>query len=364
MNQNESFEFDALWDSMWKCKRGKVRKASVARFVVKGIDSVLTLEERLENGTYQPRKPHEFELTYPKRRKCSSTHISDRVVQRSLNDNVVYPEMTESFIYDNMACQIGKGTTRAMDRLNAFLHRYYINNGNCNVGYVLQCDVKGYYDNMDHAEADICFREKLGDETTDICMKWMERQYPGDKGYAPGSQMVQILGISFLNKMDHYAKETLRARNYIRYMDDFIIIHSDYHYLEYCKAELEKQLEEVGLWMHPEKSRIYPLTDGIHFLGFTFMLTNTGKVLRLLDAKNVKHERKKLFKLAQKVKTGEITKAKFDECYESWKAHARLGNTYKLLVRMDAYVKSLFAEDNTDENHSPDWNASGTAQGG
>lgn len=347
MNPKESLEFGPLWESMWKCKRGKVRKSSVARFVINGISSCLGLEERISNGTYLPRKPHEFILTYPKRRNCSSTHISDRVVQRSMNDNVVYPKMTANFIYDNMACQIGKGTTCAMDRMNEILHRYYINNGNSNSGYVLQCDVKGYYENMKHSEADRCFREKLGDETTDMCMTWMERQYPGDTGYAPGSQMVQILGISFLNKLDHFAKEKLRARNYIRYMDDFIIIHSDVKFLETCKEELAKKLNEVGLWLHPKKSCIYLLSNGIHFLGFTFKLTESGKVIRLIDPKNVKHERKKLYKLAQKVKTGEITKEKFCECYKSWKAHAKLGNTHKLLERMDQYVKSLFAEDKT-----------------
>ena len=359
-NPKESLEFDPLWDSMWKCKRGKVRKASVARFVTNGITSVLELEEKISNGSYQPRKPHEFILTYPKRRNCSSTHISDRVVQRSMNDNIVYPQMTKGFIYDNMACQIGKGTTCAMDRLNAFLHRYYINNGNCKDGYVLQCDVKGYYENMQHDIADKCFRRKLGDETTDMCMKWLERQYPGDKGYAPGSQMVQILGISFLDKLDHYAKEKLNARNYIRYMDDFLIIHSDIQFLEKCKSELEKKLAEVGLWFHPKKTRIYPLKNGIRFLGFTFKLTDTGKVIRLIDPQNVKHERKKLLKLANKVKSGEITKAKFDECYSSWKAHARLGNSYKLLMRMDKYVKALFTEDKSNENHSADRDDSGT----
>lgn len=364
MNIDEIFTFEYLYDSMWKCKRGKMRKASVARFVVNGIDSTLELEEELQTGSYLPRKPRVFRLTYPKERDCSSTHIRDRIVQRDMNDNIVYPMMTKSFIYDNMACQVGKGTKRMMDRLNQLLHRYYINNANNNSGWVLQCDIKGYYENMDHKVADSCFRRQMGDVVADICKGWMERQYPGEKGYAPGSQMIQILGISFLNNTDHYIKERLRANKYCRYMDDFLLISSDKMFLEYCREEINKKLCEIQLWLHPKKTKIYPLSNGIKFLGFTFKLTDTGKVIRLIDPKNVKHERKRLFKMAQLVKSGERTKEKFYQCYESWKAHARLGNTYKCIQHMDAFVKSLLAEDKTNENHSPCRNDSGAAESG
>lgn len=363
MNIDEIFTFEYLYDSMWKCKRGKMRKASVARFVINGIDSTLELEEELQNNVYLPRKPRTFKLTYPKPRNCSSMHIRDRVVQRDMNDNVIYPEMVRSFIYDNMACQIGKGTTRMMDRLNQLLHRYYINNGS-NAGWVLQCDIKGYYENMDHDVADTCFRRRLGDAVADICKEWMDRQYPGDKGYAPGSQMIQILGISFLNGVDHHAKERLLAGTYCRYMDDFLIISSDRDFLEYCQEEIGKKLAEVKLWLHPKKTRIYPLQKGIKFLGFTFKLTVTGKVIRLIDPDNVKHERKRLYKMAQMVKSGERTIEKFYQCYNSWKAHARLGNTHRLLQRMDAYIKTLLTEDNIYEDHSSCWNDSGTAESG
>lgn len=347
MNLNESLEFDALYDSMWRCRCGKLWKASVARFVLNGIESTMKLEDELASGKYQPRKPHTFTLTYPKVRPCSSTHIRDRVVQRSLNDNIVYPGMTRSFIYDNMACQIGKGTTAAMDRVNRFLRRYYINNGNSRDGWILQCDVQGYYRNMRHAEAERIFRQHLSDDTTRLCMAWLQRQYPYPVGYEPGSQMVQILGISMLDSLDHMAKETLGARNYLRYMDDFFIISADRAYLEDCRAAFATKLAEIGFSLHPAKTRIYRLSDGIPFLGFTFRLTKTGKVLRIIDPRNVKHERKKLYRMAQLVKRGEMTRKKFCECYAAWKAHALLGNSFLLIQRMDRYVKSLFAEGTT-----------------
>lgn len=344
LTYDESIQFDALYDSMRKCKLGKMWKASVARFVTHGIEETIKLENELESGSYLPRKPHTFTLTYPKVRPCSSTHIRDRIVQRSLNDNVIYPAMTRSFVWDNMACQKGKGTTKAMDRIDHLMHRYYINNGNNNNGWVLQFDIQGYYRNMRHDLAMECFERHLDDKTVTNAMKWLQRQYPYDVGFEPGSQMVQILGISFLDKFDHHIKERLKAKYYIRYMDDGFIISDNKEYLEKCRVAMEKELNKVGLVMHPKKTRIYPLKNGIKILGFTFRLTNTGKVIRITDPKNVKHERKKLVKMSHLVEKGLMTKEKFYECYTSWKAHAMLGNSYLLLQRMDQFVKELMEE--------------------
>lgn len=343
---SESLEFDALYDSMWKCRCGKMWKASVARYVLHGIDETLKLEEELSSGEYLPRKPHTFQLTYPKVRPCSSTHIRDRIVQRSLNDNVIYPAVTKSFIWDNMACQKGKGTTKAMDRLDRFLHRAYINNGNAVEGLeVLQADIHGYYRSMRHEDARKCFARHLDSETVETSMRWLQRQYPYEIGYEPGSQMVQILGISLLDPLDHAVKEKLRAKIYGRYMDDFYIISNNHELLEECRAFISEMLQgRFAMELHPNKTRIYPLKDGIKVLGFTFKLTDTGKVLRIIDPKNVKHERKKLRKMANLVIAGKMTEAKMLECYRSWKAHAELGNSYKLLQRMDKYVKSLEEE--------------------
>lgn len=344
MNFNQATQFEALYDSMWKCKCGKIKKASVARFVTHGIDETFKLADELKDGVYKPRKPKTFQLTYPKVRPCSSIHIRDRIVQRSLNDNVIYPQMTKNFIWDNMACQKGKGTTRAMDRLNVFLHRYYINNGNSNEGWVWQFDVEGYYRSMRHTDARECFEEKLDKDTVDHAEAWLQRQYPYDIGYEPGSQMVQILGISLLNPFDHAAKEKVRAEFFERYMDDGLVISNSKEFLENCHEMMTEELARFGMKFNEKKTRIYPLSDGIKILGFRFKLTETGKVIRIINPENVKHERKKLVRMAHKVAKGEMTVGKYWECFNAWKAHAELGNSYKLILRMIEYAKRILKE--------------------
>lgn len=334
--------FDALYDSMRKCKKGVMWKASVSSFYLNGIERTLKLCYGLNDGTYKARKPMHFRVTHPKPRDIASIYFTDRVYQRSLNDNVVYPIMTKSFIYDNYACQKSKGTDRARERLKEFLLRYYRKHGYN--GYVAQVDIKGYYPNMSHKVCEEIFKRKLPDDIYKMVEEILHNQYEGDKGYNPGSQLIQIAGISMLDGLDHYIKERLRIKFYIRYMDDFILIHHDSDYLEYCLCEIEKYLESLKFSVNPEKTRIYPLSDGIPFLGFTFKLSETGKAIMLIKPENVKAERKKLYRLVKKSKNGYMPKEKVDESYAAWRNHASKGNTYKCIQRMDTYYKSLWRE--------------------
>ena len=332
--------FDALYESMLKCIRGYLYKDSVAHFFLNGIESVLKLEAEHKNGTYKARKPHKFKITFPKPRDAVSISFRDRVYQRSLNDNVIYPIMSQQFIQDNFACQKGKGTDPARNRLVDFLRRYYRKHGTD--GYVLQCDVKGYYPNMPHEVAEERFQKNLPPVIFDMVQTVLRDQYDGDVGYNPGSQMIQIAGISVLSPLDHMVKERLHIKCFLRYMDDFDHIHHDKKHLEMCKDAVEKYLTERGMHLHPNKTKIYPLTDGIVFLGFKYRLTDTGKVVITVSPDNVKHERKRLARMVAKAKRGEISKKKVDECYKAWKAHACKGDSFRLLCRMDQYYKDLW----------------------
>ena len=348
MNESEIITYDALYDSMCKCQKGVIWKDSVAHFVLNAPEEVLRLEEQLSNGSYRPRPPKMFKITSPKPREISSIPFRDRVYQRSLNDNILYPTMTKSFIYDNWACQKGKGTDKARKRLKEFLQKFYRKHGTD--GYIAQFDIHGYYPNMDHAYIESMFRKKLSPEIYQRVEDVLHHQYGGDKGYNPGSQMIQIAGISALDGLDHFIKEQLHIKLYIRYMDDFILIHEDKAYLEYCQERIIEKLAECKFEINPKKTKISPIKDGIMFLGFDYKLTNTGKVLMFINPKNVKAKRKNLFRLVAKSKRGEIPRESVDESYRSWRDHASKGNNYKLLQKMDKYYKDLWEEDCNVEN--------------
>lgn len=332
--------YEALYRSMMKCKKGVMWKDSTAHFCLNGLTEVMKLEQSLMDGTYKERPGRTFTVYEPKKREILSISFRDRIYQRSLNDNAVYPMMAKSFIYDNCACQQGKGTDFAMNRLHAHLQRYYRKHGKD--GWVLQCDIKGYYPNMPHEVAEKKFAKHL-DEWTFAEVKKILDRFEGDIGFSPGSQLIQIAGISVLDEMDHFIKEKLRIKHYIRYMDDFILISNDKQYLQTCLEQIREYLKERGFELN-EKTSLYRMSRGIKFLGFRFILTDTGKVIRLIKPESVKRERRKLRKLVKLTKKGKLTKEKVNQCYEAYKAHAERGNTWKMLQRLDEFYKNLWKE--------------------
>ena len=339
MNIEDIIGFEALWDSMMKCKRGVIWKDSVAGFCLDAVRQVSHLYDELVDGIYKERPHKYFTIRYPKERAIMSISFRDRVYQRSLNDVGIYPAMSKSFIYDNAACQKGKGADFARNRFKCHLQRYYRKHGAD--GYVLKMDVRGYYPNMRHDVAKETFKRRLASEVYQRAEAILD-SFPGEVGFNPGSQIIQIAGISVLDGIDHYIKERLRIRHYLRYMDDMLIVGNDRSELEQIWKDVDKRLQEIGFELHPTKTRIIPIRDGIMFLGFEYRLTDTGKVIMSIDPTRVKAIRRKLYRMVKKAKAGLLTRAKVDESYQSWRSHAAKGNSWKLLKRMDTYYNSLW----------------------
>lgn len=340
VNKEDIIGFDALYNSMQKCKNGVLWKDSAAAFWLRGVERTDSLSQSLKNGAYKAAPPKHFKITNPKPRDIASICFRDRVYQRSLNDNLVYPYMTNGFIYDNFACQKGKGTDPARERLKEFLRKYYRKHGS--VGYVAQFDVSGYYPNMRHDKVDEMFKEKLPEWGYDMVETILHEQYDGKVGYNPGSQLVQIAGISLLNKLDHFIKERLHAKFYLRYMDDFLIISDDKEYLERCVLSIGEELGKLGFGFNQKKTKIFELKNGILFLGFIFNLTDTGKVYMKIDPKKVKAERKKLYRMVNKAVKDGTARESIDASYAAWRNHASKGNSQQLIQRMDKYYNDLW----------------------
>lgn len=314
---------DALYESMEKRQRSVLWKDSTAHFVLNDLPQINKLHSELAEGRYTPRQGRRFFIARPKKREALSIGFRDRVYQRSLNDNLLYPEITKHLIYDNCACQKGKGTDFCRKRLKCHLQRFYRKYG-VN-GYILQCDVKGYYPNLKHEVVEAVFYKYLSKPYANEVSRILRSQYSEEMGFLPGSQLLQLVGISVLNGLDHFIKEKLKIKHYIRYMDDFILIHEDREYLEKCRGEIENELKELGLSLHPVKTSLFPIRERFKYVGFLFQLTDTGKVLMFVDPKVAKDTRRR-FKRLRKTHP-EIMR----EREISWRAYASKGSSRKII---------------------------------
>ncbi len=331
---------------MMKCKRGVLWKDSVAWFVLNGVAEVTKLSDELESGTYKERGHKYFVLKYPKERQIMSIAFRDRVYQRSLNDVAIYPKMVKSFIYDNGACQKGKGADFSRERMKCHMERYYRKHGAA--GFVLKIDIRKYYDSMRHDVVKEMFARKLPENEAKRAADILDG-FPGDIGFNPGSQIIQIAGISLLDPLDHFIKERLRVKYYSRYMDDMVLISDNYKQLEDWLEIIKGKLAEIGFEVHPKKTRITSLHKGFPWLGYDYRLTGTGKVVMTVDTGRVKAARRKYYRLAQKCKRGEISREKVDQSYQCWRNCASKGDGKQMLRRMDLYYQSLWEEDDAQD---------------
>ena len=330
--------FAALYIGMKKSRRNVMWKDSVAGYTLDGLKNTVKLLDELTDGSYRISSYQRFMVYEPKKREIVATRFRDRQFQRSLCDLILYRDMTRGFIRDNCACQIGKGVDFALDRLEAHLHRYYRKHGRD--GWVLKCDIRHFFPETPHEAAKAAVRKRVKDDRAYEAAAAIIDSFGGDRGIGLGSQVSQLVELAVLDDLDHYIKERLRVRHYIRYMDDFILIHEDREVLESALAVIREKVEGLGLQLN-RKTQIFPLKQGIIFLKWHFILTESGKVIRKMSGRSVAKERRKLKKLAEKIMAGKIPEEYLYMSFQSWRANAQRGNSHFAVRNMERLYNDL-----------------------
>ena len=137
-----------------------------------------------------------------------------------------------------------------------------------------------------------------------------------------GNYTSQFFANIYLHELDYFTKNTLKSKYYIRYVDDFVILHKSAKQLERWKKEIDKFLtHKLRLKLHAQKSRIIPISRGIDFIGFR----NFSNYM-LLRKRNVRNMRKKV----KFFKNGSISFNCLHEIYQGWQAYALWADTHSL----------------------------------
>lgn len=338
LSYEEAFSFEELYEKMLECRKGVSWKGTTQSFLLNANSLLIKMEKELREGTYKFSKATHFNVWSPKKRDIVACNFKDRVVQRSFCDNIVYPKMITDLIYSNVACQKGKGTDCGRKLLKKYLYRAYKKWGTD--FYCLQLDIKGYYPHMNHEYINSLFKEKLTAQEYDLYLQIMNHFYPGDVGYNPGSQLVQIAGICGLNKLDHYIKEQKRCKYYIRYMDDMIILHNDKEFLNRLLEDIKNELAKIGFEANVKKTKIYHQTTNVEFLGFKWRINSSGKILIRVKPDSFKRAKKHWRGMKNSVKNGSVPITQKDvktsiESYSSYISRANCNNKISLIIEKE-----------------------------
>ena len=341
MPMQKTFEeictFEVLYRAYLAARKGKRKKASAAQYEANALILTERLAYILNTNTYIPSKFEVFHVYEPKKRLVQAPAFVDKVVQHAIVDNTLYEAITRSFIPANCASQIDKGMHYGLDLLKGFMTDYWRKNHTTD-GWVLKCDVRHFFASIDHDILKAKLRKKVVDDRI-FRLMCIYIDASAD-GLPLGYQTSQLLALLFLDEFDHFVKERLRIKYYVRYMDDFLLIHPDKEYLRYCQKQIETFLAGLRLELN-EKTNIFPLRHGVDFLGFHTYITESGQIIRRLRHSSVKRMKGKIRWWKKEYPAGKVTKKEILDSWTAWDAHAAHGNTYTLRQEIAAKVSEI-----------------------
>jgi retron-type reverse transcriptase len=314
-----------------KARKGKTRRAYVIKFEKNTEKNLLQLHYELKDKTYRPLSLKTFILRDPKTRKISVANFRDRIIHHALI-RVIGPIFEKIFIYDSCANQKGKGNLFAIKRLeksirkvskNGTIEKNIFHDNNYVKGFCFKADIRHYFQEVDHKILLSIIKKRIRDEEVIwLIVSILRNGSSHNKGMPLGNLTSQFFANVYLNELDYFIKHVLHAKFYIRYVDDFIILHNQKNQLLKWGKAIDKFLQDnLKLDLHKQKTRVFPISNGIDFVGFKIFY-----YFKLVRRRNAKGITKKIKDFEENVTTFK----NLSDSYQGWRAYAIWADSYKL----------------------------------
>jgi hypothetical protein len=210
------YDYRNLYEAYIKARKQKRYRGEVLQFSYALEENLIALQNELIWKTYKVGAYRPFVIYEPKKRQIVALPFRDRVVQHALNA-VIEPMFERRMIHDSYACRVGKGTHQAARRV-----AYYL--GKPGNYYYLKADVKSFFASVNRTILRSILAERIEDEGLMWLVDEVLNSTPGT-GLPIGNLMSQLFANVYLHELDHYIKNVRGVKFYVRYMDDFLILH-------------------------------------------------------------------------------------------------------------------------------------------
>ncbi len=326
--------FENLVLAARKAAAGKRFRPHVLAFFSEFEHHALQLLHELRTFSNQPGEYRAFFIYEPKKRLISAAPFRDRIVHHMLI-NVIGPLFERRFIFDSCANRAGKGTHAAIRRLQQFMRQ---------AKYVLKCDLRQYFPSVDHEILKQVIRRVIADAETlwlidkiiDGSNPQMETNwyFPGDGLFTPferrrglpiGNLTSQLFANVYLDSFDHFVKEKLHCRFYLRYVDDAVFLDDSPRDLHSLLPKLQEHLNGFRVRLYLQKCQIRPIQTGQRFLGQIVFPAH-----RLLVHENVRRFARRMRQFQKRHALGKISLHEIHQSLRSWLGHAQQANTWLL----------------------------------
>lgn len=338
---NAICEFENLYVSYLEARKGKRYRKAVLEFTAHLEDNLVSLQEELQNNTYRVGEYRQFVITDPKQRLITALCFRDRVIQWAIY-RIVYPIFDKQFIYHSYGCREGKGTHKAVERLQYWLRAVDRKPKNY---YYLKLDISKFFYSINRDVLIDILKRRIDDDRLINLLTLIINS--GDNntiegftanpyeindskvGLPIGNLTSQMFANIYLNELDQFCKNELHLHYYIRYMDDVIILGESKELLKDIKNRVEHFVNTVlGLRLNG-KTAIRPIHMGIEFVGYNVWATHIKlrKATVLKMKSNIKYKHWQL-------KTGQIATDKINATMCSYNGLMKHCNSYNLRCKL------------------------------
>jgi hypothetical protein len=330
-------DWDTLVSSWRLAARGKQGSGAVARFGCAVGERLLALQQALRDGSWRPGTYVHFLIHEPKRRLISAAPFADRVVHHALC-RVIEPRFETAFIPWSYANRVGRGTHRAVERVQALARHHR---------WVLRLDVVRHFPSLDHQ----ILRELLWRRVPEPGLRRLielilasgagiheadadAALFPGDdllalcrpRGLPIGNLTSQFWSNVYMDPLDKFVLRTLGCRAYARYVDDLVLCSDDrVQLLDWRARVIDFLARQLRLRVHEGSAQVQVCADGIPWLGFVIYPD-----YRRVKARKVVEATRHLGERHAAWVAGEISFAEFDASVQGWINHVRHADTWGL----------------------------------
>ena len=289
------------------------------------MDNILALHNDLASKTYKHSFYHAFKINDPKPRDIHKASVRDRVLHHAIF-RILYPYFEKKFILDSYSCQVNKGTHKAINRFRELSRKVSANN--TKTCWVLKGDIRKFFANINHQVLKDILWRNIEDGNIlwllSIVIDSFRTEEQSGVGLPLGNVTSQLLINVYMNEFDQFMKRELKVKYYIRYCDDFVVLHQNKSYLENLIPQVSEFLDsELRLSLHPDKVFIKRLSSGIDFLGWIHF--HHHRILRTAT-------KRRMFKKLRENKT--------QETINSYLGLLKHGNTHKLTKKIMNQIQS------------------------
>lgn len=322
----------AAWDAFYGDKKNK---RDVVRFEWDIEPNLFKLHRDLKAQAYRHGPYESFYIQDPKQRHIHKASVRDRILHHAVFQ-VLNPIFEPTFIPNSFSCRINKGTHKGVEAVARMTRQ--VSRNNTRPCFALKYDVQKFFFRIDQPILLTILKRKLQDADA----LWLLEEIIGSfsaseteaKGLPIGNLTSQLFANVYMNEFDQFVKHVLKMKYYARYTDDFIVLANDKEYLDDLIEPIQHFLSEtLELNLHPKKTIVRKLGQGIDFLGYTIFPHH-----QLVRTKTKQRIFRKLRQKVLDYNTDKISKEKMDQTLQSYRGVLSHANSYKLRERMENQV--------------------------